>query len=206
MADEGKTLGQLVFEEMDQSGAGWREKWRDHPELEKSGKSAAAAAVRSLLSAGWTYHGGEYWAPVIGGNAVVEAAPNVGKWRPLPAVFVNDGAEPDYSHLNCPACLGSGHVDDVEPARRALIVGALASCPSLDGMPVNAPESAAVAVNHQGVVVDRGYPWQPMATCPMSAKVQLLGGGGIAYYGTWNGKDSWPKRWAPVPKLVDGPL
>lgn len=26
--------------------------------------------------------------------------------------FINDGSEPDYSHLNCPACGGSGHIGD----------------------------------------------------------------------------------------------
>ncbi|WP_349573069.1 hypothetical protein [Azotobacter salinestris] len=30
--------------------------------------------------------------------------------------FLNDGSEPDYSHLNCPACGGSGHIDDVQTA------------------------------------------------------------------------------------------
>lgn len=29
-----------------------------------------------------------------------------------PAVFVNDGTERDWSHLNCPTCRGSGHIDD----------------------------------------------------------------------------------------------
>lgn len=33
-----------------------------------------------------------------------------------PVVFRNDGTEPDYSHMNCPACGGSGHVDDVKAA------------------------------------------------------------------------------------------
>lgn len=30
------------------------------------------------------------------------------------AVFINTGEEPDYGHLNCPACGGSGHVGDTE--------------------------------------------------------------------------------------------
>ncbi|MDD2664001.1 MAG: hypothetical protein PHD19_09595 [Dechloromonas sp.] len=35
-------------------------------------------------------------------------------YNPEP-VFRNNGAEPDWSHLNCPMCGGSGHVDDVTP-------------------------------------------------------------------------------------------
>ena len=30
-------------------------------------------------------------------------------------VFLNDGEERDWSHLNCPTCGGSGHVEDVPP-------------------------------------------------------------------------------------------
>lgn len=33
--------------------------------------------------------------------------------------FLNDGSEPDYSHPNCPACDGSGHIDDVQAAAPA---------------------------------------------------------------------------------------
>ena len=29
-----------------------------------------------------------------------------------PVIFVNDGKEPDWDHMNCPSCGGSGHVDD----------------------------------------------------------------------------------------------
>ena len=31
-------------------------------------------------------------------------------------------------------------------------------------------------------------------------KLQLLGKGGVAVYGTWNGKDTFYTHWAPVPK------
>ena len=49
--------------------------------------------------------------------------------------------------------------------------------------------------------VDRNYFWQPISTCPRGAKVQLLGQGGVAMYGTYNGKDTFYTHWAPLPKL-----
>lgn len=49
------------------------------------------------------------------------------------------------------------------------------------------------------VAVDREYYWQPISTCPNGVKVQLLGRGGVAYYGTHHGKDPWPTHWAPLP-------
>jgi hypothetical protein len=49
------------------------------------------------------------------------------------------------------------------------------------------------------VAVDREYYWQPISTCPNGVKVQLLGAGGVAYYGTHHGKDKWPTHWAPLP-------
>jgi len=44
------------------------------------------------------------------------------------------------------------------------------------------------------------YYWEPMSTCPRGVKVQLLGQGGVAYYGIYNGKDDWPVEWAPLPR------
>ena len=35
----------------------------------------------------------------------------------------------------------------------------------------------------RSVAVDPDYYWQPMATCPLGCKVQLLGAGGVATYG-----------------------
>lgn len=49
--------------------------------------------------------------------------------------------------------------------------------------------------------VDRSYFWQPMETCPRGVKVQLLGRGGVAMYGSYNGKDKFYTHWAPLPKL-----
>lgn len=51
------------------------------------------------------------------------------------------------------------------------------------------------------VVVDQTYFWQPMSTCPLSKKVQLLGAGGVAVYGSWDGKTTWWQGWAPLPKV-----
>lgn len=48
--------------------------------------------------------------------------------------------------------------------------------------------------------VDHAYFWQPMATCPKNAKVQLLGSGGVAVYGKWNGADTFWVGWCPMPK------
>lgn len=52
-------------------------------------------------------------------------------------------------------------------------------------------------------VVDTTYYWQPIETCPISAKVQLLGKGGVAVYGVYTGKkdDNFWTHWAPLPKL-----
>lgn len=51
-------------------------------------------------------------------------------------------------------------------------------------------------------IVDTDYYWQPIDTCPMSAKVQLLSRYGIAVYGEYHGKNEgnfWT-HWAPLPK------
>lgn len=48
--------------------------------------------------------------------------------------------------------------------------------------------------------VDLDYYWQPMETCPKNTKVQLLTIGGIAIYGSWNGRDPFYTDWAPLPK------
>lgn len=51
------------------------------------------------------------------------------------------------------------------------------------------------------VAVDPDYFWQPMDICPRGVKVQLLGAGGVAMYGQFNGKDTFYKAWAPLPKI-----
>ena len=51
------------------------------------------------------------------------------------------------------------------------------------------------------VAVALDYYWQPMSTCPMSVKVQLLGKGGVAQYGMYFNKDDFWIGWAPLPKI-----
>jgi len=51
------------------------------------------------------------------------------------------------------------------------------------------------------VAVDHDYFWQPIATCPHNMKVQLLGQGGVAVYGTYAGGTPFWTHWAPLPKL-----
>lgn len=42
--------------------------------------------------------------------------------------------------------------------------------------------------------------WQPMATCPLALKVLLLGQGGIASIGQYNGKEAFWQGWAALPQ------
>lgn len=42
-----------------------------------------------------------------------------------------------------------------------------------------------------------------MNTCPLAVKVQLLGAGGVATYGNWDGYNSFWKGWAPLPKRME---
>lgn len=51
------------------------------------------------------------------------------------------------------------------------------------------------------VAVATDYYWNDdMRTCPTGTKVQLLGLGGVAQYGTYNGRDAFWVAWAPLPK------
>jgi hypothetical protein len=56
---------------------------------------------------------------------------------------------------------------------------------------INQAESLAVA---------EGYFWQPMTTCPLHVKVQLLGRGGIPQYASWDGRNAFWTAWAPLPR------
>lgn len=60
-----------------------------------------------------------------------------------------------------------------------------------------------IQLSKDGVaVVDTDYYWQPIETCPMSAKVQLLSRHGVAVYGSYHGnnEDNFWTHWAPLPK------
>lgn len=52
------------------------------------------------------------------------------------------------------------------------------------------------------VAVDRGYHWQPMATCPRGLKVQLLTRYGIPVYGHSNPLDKHFVGWCPLPSMT----
>ena len=41
---------------------------------------------------------------------------------------------------------------------------------------------------------------QPMSECPVGVKVQLENPGGVLVYGTWDGKNTDWKSWAPLPR------
>ena len=55
-----------------------------------------------------------------------------------------------------------------------------------------------IHISQSKVAVDREYYFQHIDTCPRGVKVQLLGGGGVAVYGNYNGDPFW-EGWAPVP-------
>lgn len=55
----------------------------------------------------------------------------------------------------------------------------------------------------RAAIVDPNYHWQPMSTCPIGSKVQLLNKGGVAAYGKWNGKEAYWLGWAPLPTKPD---
>ena len=51
------------------------------------------------------------------------------------------------------------------------------------------------------VAVATDYYWnEDMTTCPLHTKVQLLSIGGVAVYGTYDGRNKFWQAWAPCPK------
>ena len=68
-----------------------------------------------------------------------------------------------------------------------------------------APLEGAFKLNTAGTAaVSTTQYWEDMATCPRGVKVQLLGAGGVAAYGMWDGKTKFWEGWAPVPKRREG--
>ena len=52
------------------------------------------------------------------------------------------------------------------------------------------------------VAVATDYYWQPIdADTPRGVKLQLLGAGGVAVHGMWDGKNKFWTHWAPLPKV-----
>lgn len=72
-------------------------------------------------------------------------------------------------------------------------------------IPAPAPDVGIPTSTHktnadQTVAVATDVYFNPdMSTCPRGLKVQLVGEGGVAAYGTYNGDPFWIE-WAPVPK------
>ena len=60
--------------------------------------------------------------------------------------------------------------------------------------------NANVKISSNKVAVDQTYYWQPMSTCPLNVKVQLLNPGRVAVYGSYDGKNPDWQGWAPLPK------
>lgn len=51
-------------------------------------------------------------------------------------------------------------------------------------------------------LVDPGYYWRPISSCPAGSKVQLLSRAGIASVGKFTtNRDGWWVGWAPLPKI-----
>jgi hypothetical protein len=64
-----------------------------------------------------------------------------------------------------------------------------------------APLEGAFKLNTAGTAaVSTTQYWEDMSSCPRGVKVQLLGAGGVAAYGMWDGKNKFWEGWAPVPK------
>lgn len=54
------------------------------------------------------------------------------------------------------------------------------------------------------VAVDPDYFWQPMGTCPVGQKVQLLTVHGVAIYGNYSSHQARSyMAWAPLPRKPD---
>lgn len=85
--------------------------------------------------------------------------------------------------------------EDVE--RRALdaAIDALLSTPApLESQPGHRTNAAGT------VAVSTTQYWEPMSACPRGVKVQLLGAGGVAVYGVWDGRNKFWEGWAPMPR------
>jgi hypothetical protein len=53
---------------------------------------------------------------------------------------------------------------------------------------------------NRAAAVDQNYFWQPLDTCPLSVKVQLLTTTGVAVYGQYSKDVKGYVGWAPLPK------
>ena len=60
---------------------------------------------------------------------------------------------------------------------------------------LNTDKTVAVAPDNYWLRIDKDT--------PRGVKMQLLGIGGVAAYGEWDGKNKFWKAWAPLPKKPD---
>lgn len=67
----------------------------------------------------------------------------------------------------------------------------LSSPAPLEGHTLNSTHTVAVSTTQY---------WEEMSSCPTGVKVQLLGAGGVATYGIWDGRNKFWTHWAPVPR------
>ena len=67
---------------------------------------------------------------------------------------------------------------------------------------MTAPVAEYKINSEEGLVVDLMVFWQPIATCPLNAKVQLLGKGGVPVYGNYDGHDPFWVGWCPLPRIL----
>lgn len=96
--------------------------------------------------------------------------------------------------------------DDIyecQACRRQYFGSEVCPCGSASRAPVLALPAHKLN-SDQTVAVATDYYWLPIdANTPRGVKLQLLGEGGVACYGEWNGKDTFWKKWAPLPKNKD---
>lgn len=59
-----------------------------------------------------------------------------------------------------------------------------------------------INTTHEVAVSNDTYWNEDMTECPKGVKLQLLGAGGIAMYGTYDGKNKFFIAWCPVPKRM----
>lgn len=62
------------------------------------------------------------------------------------------------------------------------------------------PETGYVLNTARTAAVSTTQFWEEMTSCPRGVKVQLLGKGGVAVYGLYDGRNPFWTHWAPVPK------
>lgn len=70
------------------------------------------------------------------------------------------------------------------------------------GLKQGLPTTTTTKLNRDSTVaVATDVFWnEDMSTCPRGCKVQLLGAGGVALYATYDGKEQFFKKWAPLPR------